>query len=480
MSTIYVSDILNTPKTVKGTSFDDEISSDRYQATIYGYGGNDSIWIGSVENVVDSGDGDDTVEVWSNFSTIYGGAGNDSIVIHENYAEVDGGAGDDYIEVNSTTKDRNNLTVSGGGGNNTFAFTNYHFTNPTTFGFIINDLHNGDTIKSTVELSIGLEISTVKGNVVLTEVGNSEVNITLKGISDISQVADVTFRTLGEQKTLGEIFIEDSSTIKNEPETIEPAPVTTRSVDTDTNTTPASNTNDTASSGGTTIIYNIDSGGGDVVIGNNNIVKSGNTWTYNGGNKVIENYQQGEVVELASNYQGIDLNGNSFYVKSSSGSLEIQNSRDKFIGYSAGGQTAAYSYVASGSGTVDGRNYSQAEIMIGGENADNQIIAGSGGSSLWGGVGGNDTLTGGSSYNEFFYAVGGGSDIIQNANDNDLINLASINLSQIAGVDVNIGQVNINFIDGGRLQVNGGSGVGYQIAEGTFQVNQSTKQWSAK
>ena len=118
--------------------------------------------------------------------------------------------------------------------------------------------------------------------------------------------------------------------------------------------------------------------------------------------------------------------------------------------------------------------------MIGADNADNQIYAGSGGSSLWGGVGGNDVMTGGSGYNEFFYAVGGGSDVVKNANDNDLINLASVTLSQISSVEVNIGQVNINFVDGGNLQVQGGSGVGYQIAEGTFKVDQSTKEWTNK
>ena len=210
------------------------------------------------------------------------------------------------------------------------------------------------------------------------------------------------------------------------------------------------------------------------------IIKEGNTYTYSGGDKVIDNYQQGEVVELASDYQGIDLNGNSFFVKSSSGQVEIQNSRDKFIGYSANSEMVAYSYVASSGGTVNGRGKTQAEIMIGADNANNQIYAGSGGSSLWGGAGGNDMMFGGAGYDEFFYAVGGGSDVIQNADDNDLVNLASVNLSQISGVDVSVGQVNINFVDGGSLQVQGSSSVAYRIAEGTFKVNQSTKQWSAK
>ena len=112
--------------------------------------------------------------------------------------------------------------------------------------------------------------------------------------------------------------------------------------------------------------------------------KDSNTWTYNGGDKVISNYHEGEVVKLASDYQGIDLKGNSFFVKSSSGRLEIQNARDKVIGYSAGNEVAVYSYVASGGGNIDGRGISQAEIIIGGDNTDNQIYAGAGGSSLCG------------------------------------------------------------------------------------------------
>ena len=208
------------------------------------------------------------------------------------------------------------------------------------------------------------------------------------------------------------------------------------------------------------------------------IIKYGDTYTYSGGDKTITNYQQGEIVELASDYAGIDLSGNSFFVKSSSGQLEIQNSRDKFVGYSANSEVVAYSYVASNGGTVDGRNYDKAEIMIGADNADNQIYAGGAGSSLWGGVGGNDTLTGSDGYNEFFYATGGGNDVVQSSNSDDLINLASVSISQISYVNVEIGQVNINFVDGGNLKVNGDSGVRYQVAEGTFSVNQYTKQWS--
>ena len=351
-------------------------------------------------------------------------------------------------------------------------------------------------------------------------------SITLQGVSDISQVADAQYRIyysneLKEHGTFRDLFgIKDSAVVASATatDTVTTAANTTTTVttvttetvttttttestvtavDTTTNSKPASTI-----SGGDTIInnyygdYNDFSGNNGTIINQSSvaggvtnntsidnsatIIKYGDTYTYSGGNKIIENYQQGEVVKLASDYQGIDLNGNSFFVKSSSGQLEIQNSRDKFIGYSAESEVVAYSYVASGGGNVDGRDKNVAEIFIGADNADNQIYAGSGGSSLWGGIGGTDTLIGGEGYDEFFYAVGSGSDIMQNVGDNDLINLASINLSQISGVDVSVGQVNINFVDGGNLQINGGSSVGYQIAEGTFQVNQSTKEWSNK
>ena len=164
------------------------------------------------------------------------------------------------------------------------------------------------------------------------------------------------------------------------------------------------------------------------IIGNNNTV----TYTYNGGNKVIDNYNEGDVIRLDSDYQGIGLDGNSFFVNSGSGHLEIKDARDKFIGYSAGNDdVVVYSYVASSGGKVEGRGKSQAEIMIGGDYSNNQMYAGSGGSSLWGGNGGSDNLIGGDGYDEFFYAMGSGNDVIQNADSNDMINLLGISLSQL-------------------------------------------------
>lgn len=224
-----------------------------------------------------------------------------------------------------------------------------------------------------------------------------------------------------------------------------------------------------------------------------NINNTTNTYTYYGGDRTINNYNYGAVVKLLSDYQGIGLNGYSFYVNSSSGQLEIQDSRDKLIGYSGDdGKIVAYSYVASTGGIIDGRKKSAsdispnavkvdaAEILIGADNADNQIYAGNAGSSLWGGNGGSDVLTGGDGYDEFFYAIGSGNDVVKNAGSDDIVNLLEVSLEQISGVDVQANEVTLNFTDGGSLKVEGNSGTGYKLGDVVYTVDQNTGQWSQK
>ena len=215
---------------------------------------------------------------------------------------------------------------------------------------------------------------------------------------------------------------------------------------------------------------------------NTNIINNiNNIYTYSGGNKTISSYAEGQVVKL-SDYQGLgDLKGTSFYIKSKNGTLEIQNARDKFIGYSATNtDVVAYSYLASGGGQIDGYGKSQAKILIGGDNANNQIYAGNDGSSLWGGNGGADTLTGGNGYDEFFYAIGSGNDVVKNAGDNDVVNLLGVSLSQISGFSYDSSSVDLNFNDGGHLKVESTSSVGYRVENQTFYFNRSTNEWATK
>ena len=240
--------------------------------------------------------------------------------------------------------------------------------------------------------------------------------------------------------------------------------------------------------GGNVTVLESVKAGGDINIGDitntttEYLVKYGDTWTYSGGNKSISNYSEGDKIALQSDYHGFEIKDSAFLVNSGDGALTIENARDKFIGYSTSAETdvIAYSYVASNEGTIDGSDKGEFEIMVGADDADNQILAGSGGSSLWGGNGGADTLVGGDGYDEFIYQAGSGADVVQNATSNDIINLVGISLEQISNIDVNIGQVNINFNDGGNLTVEGNTGAGFKLGEGVYTVNQNTGEWSSK
>ncbi len=505
----YVSIYSGSDIKIYGGTGKDSVNSHQDKVSIYGGADNDSIFNDGGDNVFISGDegNDNILNYFGQYLTISGGTGNDYIysehfnnyngATHHN--SISGGDGNDKISLDGYS---NTNTINGGSGDDIISFyaSNYNLIqyaygdgNDTIIGFRSNDTLQITTPKSFETMTGGNDLYFIfdNGSITMKNVTSANV-VTIAG-------GDSTTETTTTSAT------ETVTTAASTTTTVTTVTTETATITTTTEITIPTVDTTTLASGGDTIINNINNYYGDYydMSGNNGtiiinssvegdvtnnttvdnsvtIIKEGDTYTYNGGDKIIDNYQQGEVVKLASDYQGIDLKENSFFVKSSSGQLEIQNSRDKFIGYSAENEVVAYSYVASGGGNVDGRDKNVAEIFIGGDNANNQIYAGSGGSSLWGGNGGTDTLIGGEGYDEFFYAVGSGNDIMQSVGDNDLVNLASVNLSQISGVDVKVGQVNINFVDGGSLQVQGGSGVAYRIAEGTFAVNQSTKQWSAK
>lgn len=207
-------------------------------------------------------------------------------------------------------------------------------------------------------------------------------------------------------------------------------------------------------------------------------VQPATNYIYGGGNMTVDNYDENLLINLNSDFAGIGLDENNFYVNSSSGTLAIKNIRDKVVSYGdAGGNLIAYSYMASGGGEIDGRNLPKVEVIIGANNLGNQIYAGSGGSSLWGGNGGNDIMTGGAGYDEFFFAQGSGYDVIQNAGDNDLINLLGVTLEQITSVYVDESTVSINLSDGSNLRVDGNSNVGYKVGNEIYFCNQSKNQW---
>ena len=243
-----------------------------------------------------------------------------------------------------------------------------------------------------------------------------------------------------------------------------------------------------ASISGNDLVINVDSGSMTLKDSANKNVKfvkivqkDGNKYTYSGGNAVIENYNSEEQVNLSGEITGIEVTKEGIQVNSTSGSLEVQNSRGKTVNYAgADGNVVVSSYVATGNETVSREGSDKYQILVGAEDSDNQLVAGNGGSSLWGGNGGADTLTGGAGGDEFIYSVGSGNDIIKNSGANDVINLLGISLEQITSVEIKETSVSVTFSDRGSLLVEGNTGVGYKISNTTFTVNQTTKEWSLK
>ena len=221
----------------------------------------------------------------------------------------------------------------------------------------------------------------------------------------------------------------------------------------------------------------------DSAVTNENILVIGSSgsdsYTYSGGNMIIPSYA-GEKINFSTTLTGIDFNDTDFILKSSTGNLTIQNARDKIIDVATGGNTIAYMHMSSGAGKFDGSTFSVLELLVGANNAENELIAGSGGSLMWGGVGGNDTLVGGYGLDNYFFGNYDGGDVINNSYQNDTIFLYDVNLSDIAAVSYGTNQVNLNFSSGGNLQVNSIDNYSptFQLANGSkVKCDTHTQAW---
>ena len=441
----------------KNEPADDYMEISGHDLTISAGKGNDTISLIGIEEAVNGGGeggahniiygdaGDDSITMRSLWSTVFAGTGNDTVQIFQNSAVIYGGEGDDYIFFNaqggmtssiySTYNTR--VTVGGGSGSDTIELKPLESSLGDEYTVLLTDFSNEDVLIIDDYEERYLTFKIDNGNLIICDnktvgyvsnevndtvrVGGTNLNVTIQGISDIDEFSDAKFYRYYNETLTDEMTFENLKSIINP-----------------------------------------------------------SIYTYSGGYMTISDYR-GEQINIAADYKGFDVKGHSICIDSEDGQLEIQNARDKVISYGdANGNLTAYSYLASSGGVIDGRNYDKAEIIIGRDNSANQIYAGSGGSSLWGGTGGADTLIGGEGYDEFFFARGSGIDVIQNALQNDLINLSDITLDDIISVDVTESAVNLRFIDGGNLYVEGNSGVSYKLGEKIYAVNQSTKEWTEK
>ncbi len=207
-------------------------------------------------------------------------------------------------------------------------------------------------------------------------------------------------------------------------------------------------------------------------------------YTYDGGWSLIEDFLHGDKVKLASDMLGIEVSDNDFVLNSSTGKLTIADSRDKLIDFSDGyGNTGFYAYVAGNAGVVDGRAFVNFEVIVGADNQSNNLIAGYGGSQLWGGIGFSaDILTGGLGIDNFIIGKNDGSDYVAGAGSDDTVSLYDVSLSDIVATAVSDNQIAVALNTGFVVTVENSDSVtpAFQLSDGTsYRYNRSTAAWQS-
>ena len=118
-------------------------------------------------------------------------------------------------------------------------------------------------------------------------------------------------------------------------------------------------------------------------------------------------------------------------------------------------------------------------VTLAGGSASEQISAGSGDASLWGGIGGNDTLTGGSGTNTFFFGKNNGSDVVTSTSETDRVMLYDVALSDVKSFGETNGAMVIALNDGSKLTVNSvASGTTFQTTDGAWSYDTTTQSWT--
>lgn len=124
---------------------------------------------------------------------------------------------------------------------------------------------------------------------------------------------------------------------------------------------------------------------------------------------------------------------------------------------------------------------SASQNILAGNNLDNEIVAGLGNSSLWGGNStSNDTLTGGDGANMFWYGLGEGNDVINGATSNDTVNFYNVGLNDIvsfedfeSGIKINMssGSLTINTTETPKFMLSDGSAYRYSHDSATWYTS---------
>ena len=183
------------------------------------------------------------------------------------------------------------------------------------------------------------------------------------------------------------------------------------------------------------------------------------------------------MINIPADFTGIDYDDTNFMVKSTSGTLRIENMRDKVMDFGLSGTSFIKICLMKDMSGYDGTGVSVGQIVFGSDSSDT-IKAGSGGSMLWGGLGGNDTLVGGDGVDTFIYTAANGNDVIQSASDNDVVDMSTVSVFDLTSIQTSGKTINLTTNTGGTISVQCNSVYSpkFQLAEGN--VRYSFSQYS--
>lgn len=473
---------------VNGTDGNDFIENFAWDVTINAGGGNDFIGssVPADEALVhdgltlNAGDGDDTIIAYAKYGSIDGGAGNDSIIAPNaaNYGNLSirGGAGDDTIIVRET------------GGSYV-----YQYGGDDGNDIIIN--HSGygmlqiidDSAYATMAVNNNLLVTVGGSTIVFMNAANVGLGIAGGHVLDTVDPHNVT-NTTNFTVVSG---TGDADTIRNY---------------SDNSTLRALAGNDVISTTGEEVI--IDAGSGDDTIaidGYANVVR----FEAGYGNDAVYGFDDNDSIDITDyGSYSTAVSGNDALVKVGSSTLTIIDGADKTLNVTGGdyvedtGDGGSESNLPTGL-TKDGTtlnvsteyeggvwltgfdilNWTECyadldaiEVNASGDETSGRVIvgneqsnilrAGVNGAWLWGYLG-DDTLVGGAGSDMFWFGKGEGSDVIDGCDENDLVNLWSVSLMEIASFEVDDdNNISVGITDGSSFKVNTtGSSTTFQLTD---------------
>ncbi len=213
---------------------------------------------------------------------------------------------------------------------------------------------------------------------------------------------------------------------------------------------------------------------------------------YNTKSAVITNYDENDTIYFEKTVDKYEISAtyNDFQITSPAENdmydiprLIVRDARGKQITFNTPNGDA-YVYMAPDAMEINGNNFGDGnkfEVIFGSEYGNDTIRAGNGGSYLWGGHQGKDAMFGGNGADTFVYKYGDENDTVQNADSQDSVILDEFNLDKITVAQILDNGVNLQFRDGGSLDIDGTptnfTVRNYDSSE-TYRADYQNKTWT--